>query len=321
MFSDWPKITIDSSANGSVSGSDSRIVTGCSHDSNCAASTRYMKISDSASACRNALAVRFSSRERPAKPVRYSDPRPSCAAAVGHLLLRRGLRRAGQHVRAHRHLPLAIQPPDVGRRLAVHERRDVLERHAAQARRRARSACAIAASEPRSVSSARRCTSVLLAAFVVGRHLIAADQQSQRVGGIGHLHAEVGGLRPIEAHRHLRLADAQRRVHVHEAGDRAGAVRPASCSPARARSKVAAPASRTRRRPDRRRRRHRRRRCRAPAASCASPARLSSAGVSLRICSMISNMSRSRSPSGFSFTYRDAVFSVPAESPATVTIV
>ena len=43
--------------------------------------------------------------------------------------------------------------------------------------------------------------------------------------------------------------------------------------------------------------------------------------ISFRTWSMIWNMSRSRSPSGFSFTYRDAVFSVPAESPATVTIV
>ena len=47
MFSDCLKMMIDRSANGSVSGSDSRIVTGCSHDSNCAARIRYMKISDS----------------------------------------------------------------------------------------------------------------------------------------------------------------------------------------------------------------------------------------------------------------------------------
>ena len=65
MLSDWPKMTIEISANGSVSGSDRRIVTGCSHDSNCAASTRYMKMSDNARACKNALAVRFNSRERP----------------------------------------------------------------------------------------------------------------------------------------------------------------------------------------------------------------------------------------------------------------
>ena len=67
-----PEDESDSSANGSVSGSDSRIVTGCSHDSNCAARIRYMKTSDSRMAERNAVAVRLSSRERPVKPARYS---------------------------------------------------------------------------------------------------------------------------------------------------------------------------------------------------------------------------------------------------------
>ena len=63
--------------NGNVSGNGRRIVTGCSQDSNCAASTRYMKMSDSASAWRNADAVRLSSRDRPANPRRYSGPSPS----------------------------------------------------------------------------------------------------------------------------------------------------------------------------------------------------------------------------------------------------
>ena len=44
------------SANGTVSGSDSRIVIGCSHDSNCAARIRYMKMNDSANATRKACA-------------------------------------------------------------------------------------------------------------------------------------------------------------------------------------------------------------------------------------------------------------------------
>ena len=60
---------------------------------------------------------------------------------------------------------------------------------------------------------------VLLAGLVVGRHLIAADQQPQRLGRIRALHAEIGGLGPIEPHRHLGLAGAQRRVHVHQAGN------------------------------------------------------------------------------------------------------
>ncbi len=40
MLSDWWKISSETSAKGSVSGSDSRIVIGCSHDSNWAAMQR-----------------------------------------------------------------------------------------------------------------------------------------------------------------------------------------------------------------------------------------------------------------------------------------
>ena len=69
-FSDCWNTISDSSANGSVSGRDSRIVTGWSQDSNCAASTRYMKISDRANAVRNAVAVRLSSRDWPLNPPR-----------------------------------------------------------------------------------------------------------------------------------------------------------------------------------------------------------------------------------------------------------
>ena len=45
--SDWWNISSDRSANGTVSGSEIMIVTGCSHDSNCAARTRYMKMNES----------------------------------------------------------------------------------------------------------------------------------------------------------------------------------------------------------------------------------------------------------------------------------
>ena len=58
MFSDCRVMMIDSSANGSVSGSESRIVIGCSHDSNCAARIRYMNTSDSAKASRKFCAAR-----------------------------------------------------------------------------------------------------------------------------------------------------------------------------------------------------------------------------------------------------------------------
>ncbi len=65
---------IDSNANGSVSGNDSRMVTGCSHDSNCAARIRYMKTSDSRNAVTKFCAARPSSRERPVNAPRYSPP-------------------------------------------------------------------------------------------------------------------------------------------------------------------------------------------------------------------------------------------------------
>ena len=64
-----------------VSGSDNRMVTGCSHDSNWAARIRYMNTNDSTMALRNAVAVRLSSRERPTKSARYSGPKSSAAAA------------------------------------------------------------------------------------------------------------------------------------------------------------------------------------------------------------------------------------------------
>ena len=67
MFSDWWKMMIDSSAKGSVSGSDSRIVIGCSHDSNCAARIRYMKTSESTNASTKFCAARPSSFDRPAE--------------------------------------------------------------------------------------------------------------------------------------------------------------------------------------------------------------------------------------------------------------
>ena len=79
---------------------------------------------------------------------------------------------------------------------------------------------AIAASVDAVLGSRAQVHFVLLAAFVVGRHLIAADQQAQRFGGVADLHAEVGRLRPIDLHRQLRLADVQRRVDVDDAGQR-----------------------------------------------------------------------------------------------------
>ena len=74
MFSDCLKMMIESSANGRVSGSDRRIVIGCSHDSNCAARIRYMNTSDSMNASTKFCAARPSSRDRPANRPAYSAP-------------------------------------------------------------------------------------------------------------------------------------------------------------------------------------------------------------------------------------------------------
>ena len=63
MSSDDLSISSEISANGTVSGSASRIVIGCSHDSNCAARIRYMKMNDRPKAMRNASPVRAISRD------------------------------------------------------------------------------------------------------------------------------------------------------------------------------------------------------------------------------------------------------------------
>ena len=61
---------------------------------------------------------------------------------------------------------------------------------------------------------------VLLATFVVGGDLIAADEQAQRVCRVANLHAEIGGLWTIDVHRELRFPRVERRVDVHHAGQR-----------------------------------------------------------------------------------------------------
>ena len=68
MLIDWFRTTIDRSANGTVSGSASRIVIGWIQLSNCAARIRYMKMIESRNAMRNADAAFPCSRERPVSP-------------------------------------------------------------------------------------------------------------------------------------------------------------------------------------------------------------------------------------------------------------
>ena len=61
-----PAMSSDRMPNGTASGSVSRIVIGCRNDSNCAASTMYMKMNDSEIARMNEFAVRASSADWPA---------------------------------------------------------------------------------------------------------------------------------------------------------------------------------------------------------------------------------------------------------------
>ena len=105
---------------------------------------------------------------------------------------------------------------------------DVLERHAAEPRRGHGQLPRSPPAVERFSASRAQVHLVLLAAFVVGRDLVAADEQPQRFGRVADLHAEVGRLRPIELHRQLRLADVQRRVDVDDAGHRLDARRPAA---------------------------------------------------------------------------------------------
>ena len=60
-----PNISSDISANGTVSGSASKIVIGCSQDSNCAARIRYMKMNASPNAMQKAPPVRLISLDWP----------------------------------------------------------------------------------------------------------------------------------------------------------------------------------------------------------------------------------------------------------------
>ena len=228
MFSDCRNTMIESSAKGSVSGSDSRIVIGCSHDSNCAARIRYMNTSDSTNASTKFCAARPSSL-RAAGEARRDSRRPgSSSVELGlHRVLDLGLRRrrAGGwqktvtcRCRARRLMSDGAVPVANVATLSsgtLPSRDDGTV--SARDRRLGRPVLG-----PRA-----QVHFVLLAALVVGRHLIAADEQAQRLGRVADLHAEVGRLRPIDLDRQLRLADVQRRVDVDDARARLRPARPA----------------------------------------------------------------------------------------------
>ena len=132
------------------------------------------------------------------------------------------LRRGRQQIAEHRDLSLPREPADVRRRRRRREVGHVVERHAAEPRRGHRQA-----PDPflrRSIAFLRpQMNLVLFAAFEIRRHLIAADQQPERFGGIGDLYAHVRRLGAIHVDRQLRLADVERRVGVDDAAQAADA--------------------------------------------------------------------------------------------------
>ena len=81
MSSDCPRMRSEINANGTVSGSASRMVIGCSQDSNCAARMRYMKMNDIPKARMKALPVRAISFDCPNGTNRNWDGRFSCLTA------------------------------------------------------------------------------------------------------------------------------------------------------------------------------------------------------------------------------------------------
>ena len=123
-----------------------------------------------------------------------SSPRPPAIC-----LLRRALRRARQHVGDDRDLPLTADAADRRRRIAARRSVAMLSSVTMPSRDDGTGSAAIASCDAAVASSGAQVHFVLLAGLVVGRHLIAADQQPQRFGRIGDSHAEVGGLRADRA--------------------------------------------------------------------------------------------------------------------------
>src|SRR4051812_3021865 len=68
------KMSSDRIANGTVSGSEIRMMNGYIQDSNCAAKIKYMKTNDSENASKNPAASSDDDLERPVGTSRYAAP-------------------------------------------------------------------------------------------------------------------------------------------------------------------------------------------------------------------------------------------------------
>ena len=165
---------------------------------------------------RKFCAARPSSRDRPANLGTVPWPHAEPAGDARHRIHRRHLRHALQQAGEHGHLTLTVEPVDLRRRSPARQLGDVVERHAADRARGHRQLTDGLRRLPVPLGRSN-VDLVLLAALVVRRDLIAADEQAQRLGGVRDLHAEVRGLEPVEVHGQLRLPDVQRRVEVDHA--------------------------------------------------------------------------------------------------------
>ncbi len=116
-----------------------------------------------------------------------------------------------------RDLALAVQAVDARRAGAVAQLHHVGQRHEPQARGR-HGHQAQAGLVGAVLALGADVDLVLLAVLLVVGDLVALDEQAQRVGDVGRLHAQVGGAGAVDEHPHLGLADDERGVDVDGAG-------------------------------------------------------------------------------------------------------
>ena len=109
--------------------------------------------------------------------------------------MRRRLRDAGQEVREHRHLALTVEAIDVATAPCPASNVAMFSSGTLPSRVDGTVSCADRRRRSPFALPRAQVHFVLLAALVVCGHLIAADQQPQRLGGVGDLHAEIGRLR------------------------------------------------------------------------------------------------------------------------------
>ena len=205
--------------NGIESGSVSRIVIGWMNDSNCAASTMYMKMNDS------------DNRQQEIKSGFAHFLRlPDIAGRVtgGQIQFfyvavdrRRNIRRRTARFRVcqQRHLTLAIDAVNRTRSGAGLRFDDAVERDQADFCRRHDHSFQAFDVGAEMVDRADA-NFVLVRALVESRRFLSGDQRVQSLRNIADPHAEIGGRVAVNLELHFRLSGDQRRVDVNRVGNR-----------------------------------------------------------------------------------------------------